>query len=1146
MKNVLNYLKDRWGQIVLGIILLTIIALNFKPGYLILGNDNFTPEVNPKIILKRSFFSPAWRSYRVLGIPSDSEEADIFRTLIFWVLTNILPSWVVSQGYLFLAFFTGSFSLGFLSKSFGEKLSSKKESQIAFFFGGLLYLASLLTSWVFFYPLHLFVAAYAFLPLVLWRLKEFFQTQSVKNAFFLFLSSLLLSTSALTATMFMVCALVILAFLIIFWVQIHRSCQFKKTFIIGFWGVFLTLGIQFYWFSPFLTYVKTNNKALQDSLVNREITTTTIENEIKNNTALNSFRYYFSWIETKEDSKTYTFSYRNWYRNSLVANLLSLLPLILAIVGSFYILSKRNLSLLIISFTAFLGWFLIKGVNPPLGFIFEFFQKNIPLFAQVFRWQSSKFWPFLATTIPLLGAIGTVSIIKYFKNRIFCLLFLILLSAGCLVFVHPYFKGDLIRDKVFVKIPKEYYLLSEYLEKNDKFSRIYLAPEANTLYFRNYSWGFWGSVILNYLLPNPLVEKALVTGSYENEQAFNLLKLAYYSESPLLFAKTLSLYDIPLILSDKNASKGEVGYRYDWSVHKKVVEENPYFTKIWQEGNLTLYKIKDEFLKIKKELQLVSSDHNWLALNTILTASEPFDYFSSTKKVGLIYPFALNYQKINFEGKEIVASLNYNQKPVSFQWNINPEQEENSPIKLEYDFPNNQVKLSPALYYFSVNSQKIIPPLPSLASNLEQQPEFLSLGTQVIDLKTNHLPESIDIAYKKALQPGILKKWSQEFKAKQFSSDDELALDKDSIIQINLTSLPKLENDGSLCIWSVNLQACFNPNLSFNSLRNLPKTTISIPKVFEKGDKLKIFINLKNENNPISFENIILRLYQNSEEINLTENEKESKPAYLTIHLKLKDTFSLHFPLTIGQNSFHLEPENEFFPKANIVPFEENGGGGKITFLGKNSLLFDIKEGNISLYPQLERIDPRNGLALIAFSGENLQAIPASVSLREVKQEFDLYKRKIQNGKDTFFDFIILPEEVRSYILEVFSTGIGPRSSINRIDSLAFQIIPQQWLETKLIPQNENLVINQIVSIPQAISPNWLLLGVKGEPIRINGWKQGWIVEKQDKFKIIFWPNILAYFGYLIILVSFGVLIIYPLIKQVEEFLKKKEKSQFS
>jgi hypothetical protein len=81
-------------------------------------------------------------------------------------------------------------------------------------------------------------------------------------------------------------------------------------------------------------------------------------------------------------------------------------------------------------------------------------------------------------------------------------------------------------------------------------------------------------------------------------------------------------------------------------------------------------------------------------------------------------------------------------------------------------------------------------------------------------------------------------------------------------------------------------------------------------------------------------------------------------------------------------------------------------------------------------------------------------------------------------------------------------------------------------VKSEEIPKNEESIL---VSIPQAKDSGWLavkrngiLLTVldKDTRVSINGWKQAWDVSNEgfDSISVIYWPNLLSYFGYAVIL----------------------------
>lgn len=1101
-------LKDNWGKIALISILLIIICLNIKPGHFILGNDNYSPELDPSLTLRRSIFSPGWRGYRVLGMSSDSEQADIFRTLLFWLADFVFPKWAISQGYVFLTLFLGCFSISLLAREIFKQYFSKKQLEIILFFSGLFYLSNMLTSWLFFSPLRAFIAVYGFLPLVLLRLARFYKKQTLRNLIFLIVSLFLLSTSALIATLFIVEVTIISLFIIFFFLQNCSIFSLKKNFLVAFLAFVIVLSSQFFWLVPFIRYVQTNSPALVDSYINRYITTNTLEIETKNNTWMNSIRYFFSWIDIQDDNNEYTFPYRNWYKESFLIKALSYLPVILATLGVIYIFRKKKKELLVLSLMAFLGWALLNGVNPPAGFIFAFLQAKVPLFKQAFRWQSSKLWPFLAMSLPLLGSLGIIFVWKLTQrlSRFFSLVIILILTLTSLVFIFPYFKGDLINDRDFVKIPNEYLELADYLKQNDRSSRIYPAPEANTLYFRNYQWGFWGSIILNYLLPNPIIEKALIIGSYENEQAQDVLEDAYYSEDPEIFTRALRIYETPLVLSDKNASNKKFGYNYNWDVHKKVIEENPDLKKIWEKGNLALYRLNTD--KRQEKFQPISFLHDWIKLNKIFAKSKnesPRLYYSEKNTAGTIYPFALDFEEIKVLKNEIMATVSYQGPELPYQLFFPEDRVADSPTKISFNSPDRLVSLSPSSPLISISGSKINNQAFAVKNyELDSDSSFLSLGSEVVDLREkSSFIKTYSTLYKNLdSEMARVREWLSSV---QTIEERKFNVDQDSIIEIEIVFSSE-EEPLTLCLWSHQKQKCLNKNIATYPTREPRKAVFLFPEVIEKNDEITLFFSRE-----IDIQKLLVKLYQGNSLIKPVEvSIAEESSSIIIFHPG--DELSLHVPKIYGQNSFLLDLENGFLPEVfhgDCDSRETSSGYLKIN--SDNSIDFNTKDCNDGFFTQLERLEP-NEMAAIFVEAENFNAIPLDLSLRNKKEEYENYKqRMLAEKKSAFLDFVILPEEMRSYFLEIYSSGIGPRMSKNRLNHLIFQFIPQSWYEIKLLP--ENVLNENIFAINQAVSADWQL-SKKAEAVRVNGWQQGWILLKREGIDYYFLLDRLAYFGF--------------------------------
>ncbi len=1171
-------MKKNWGVFSLFILLMVIVFLNVKPGYFVMGNDNFSPEIRPDVTLERSLFSPAWRAYRVLGIPSDSEQSDIFRTAVFSVFSFAFPGWLLSQGYLFFTFIIASISMGLLTGWFVEKLFGEGKKQYGVLIGGVFYMANMLTSWIYFFPVHLFVAAYAFLPFLLWRLQCFLVKPSLRSVLLLVIASLLLATAALTATMYLVCTIVILFFTFLFFV--YGAGERKKKFF--FLGLFFTIGIQLFWLLPFGTYVVSNTKPLQDSAINRQITATTIENEARFNTAVNVPRYYSSWMDTKENTREYTFPYRDWYKTTLVGNALSSLPIIFLCIGGGYLLYKRNI-LGILILPVFFGWFVIKGINAPLGSYFEWFQASFPVVAQVFRWQSSKLWPLLGMAIPILASVGVLATVGFLSSKTHAWKRIVdVVAVGgimllLLFFVHPYFQGDLVRKRVYVAIPNEYFQLAQYLDANDRFGRIYLAPEANTLYFRNYSWGFWGSVVLNYLLRNPIIEKALIIGSYENEQAFTVLTNAYYSEDAETFVNALWRYEVSYVLVDGNVEKGDVGYAYNQSISEQVIGSNRHFKKIWSEGKLTLYQVEK---KDNEAAWAYFPQSDPITLNLLHAASgELSPYFLQYGRPGILYPFALMFDEIEFKEGEIIGSMKYRGSEDDYVLSLRNSDLQNAPSLLTFDRSTGNILMNPLYPEIRVNKKRFTYHLPRRKFKVDSfdDARFLSINDYVLDL-SSHKSGSYPLSgqYNRLSSGTLMQFWTAsplrflldpEYSGRRSitcgnkeqtqhvrvakkgtlqCATETIVVNKASIIEMKLTLESTKKIRATLCLESANKKGCMNANTSTFLSSSSRTFTINPRTIVQGGDGIKLFVNFtaEDEATEVGIRDVVLQFYVGSSKAVFEGEEKVFADQAISVPLKSGDMIHLHIPVLLGANAWQLE-SGALLPELAVVPFEkEEKSYGSVDPTFGGGLHFINKNSNSSVFPQISLVDVRGGqgVGMVAFKATHESGVPLELSVHDTNQEYKLWQQQIRYKMTSeSLDLFLLPKALRSYYVEAFSTGIGPRESKNELQSFVFQVIPQSWLNLHFIPQKETKIKEQqlteawrietntysgkilsdtqhLVTIPTAVSRNWRLSiggSFVGDSAIVNGWQQGWVTERSGDAFVWFLPNLLVYVGFL-------------------------------
>lgn len=1065
---------------------MVVIIINFHWGYFVLGNDNYSPEEAPLVSVKRLLVSPAWRDYRGLGVPSDSEQVDIFRSGVDLFLNSLgVPLWLISQLSVSLVFFLGSWSIASLSLSIFKKKLDDFQGQSLFLLTGVFYFTNILTLWLFFSPLKPFIFVWGFLPFFLWQSWNFFNEWNLKTFLFFLLSILLISSSAIVPTIFLVVLIIIVTFY--FWFYL-LGINLRRLILV--FGIFIIF--QLYWLVPFGFYVKSNASALTSSYINRIITPETIGSELKYNNLGNVLRFYTSWLDIKNDDGEYLFKYSPIYQNGSFFSYLAFLPILLTFLYLIKILKtgqwKRIWPLVLL---LFFGIFLIKRDNSPLGFIYQFFENNIPLFRQVFRWGSSKFWPLLSIIIPILASLFLVELSKNY-HKVWRRIILIGIIGCQLFFVWPIFKGDLINKSDLVKIPKPYFELKDYLYETDKNGRIYLAPEANNLYFRNHNWGFFGSVLWSYLIPNPIIEKSLTTGSQENEIAFDVLVNTYYSEDPNLFFRSLKNYKVKWVIADKSVTDKKNGYRYDWNTFNKVIESNPDLTKVWQKDFLSLYKVNDE-----EDFgnDLIYTNHDWNNLTRWkIFSKNNTEWWSIDGNYGKIFPLFLKPDKLGFKEGKIVLTHIYKGEDITYKPSL--DNSEQFPVNLNYD--NGKVEVRSAIPKILVNKKEIINnQIGGINFDLPKQTDLISLSKDIWDFK--NILEINFLGNSDITENETLSFWKKTYKKISLSSN-LVKVESDLIIKLKLSNGSK-DLWKKVCIKSDRTRECLNQNISVYFVED---DSISSDYIFLRGpDTVKIFLP-----EGVEIQDSIVW-----EKISNLENDWQNNINFNfdPIEIKNGDLLEVEIPILKSRdNSFELRKDYGVIPE--YMGLENN------ILIDKDGLKIENQRGVSGFYLSQSSPQLSNNMMLVAAEVENLEGIPVDLNFRDTKAENKLWTERmgyLQNNQ--ILETFILPIDWKNYIFEAAVWAVGRDKSVNKISNLVTQPIPLAWGGISLVPEISR--IPKVVGINKAKHSHWSVSDKREQlqPAMINGWEQAFVIKSDDeKLKADYWPNQIVWAGWLL------------------------------
>lgn len=518
-KKIASYVKRNPGLVVLLILLFFLNIASLKPQFYLIGWDNFSSYFNLKTNLFRTFFS-SWREYRGLGVPSDSEVVDLFRQVFFLIFSPFLKTNLLDQVYFLFCLNIGVLGVYFFTKRFLKHALIKEKYKyldIAAFTASFFYLFNLNTLATFYFPMTMYISRFASLPilfLIFFKLINE-KTVSFKAWTLIILAMLFISTSYLTATIFIVLSL----FILIFSLFLGKR---KREILV--WLLFICLNA--FWLLPFANYAleKAEIVKLSPNFIDAN------ESQLNKSTSFYSLErllvLYPNFMDTKitdiADNNSHYLHPRTDFFNSIVGKSILFIFSLSYFGGVVLILTKyRKKIFLWIPVTIFLSLFLIGKEYTPLGFAYSLIKKAVPYFDILFRFADTKFNIFIAfsggigaglLSIYLLSACNRWGKMRryLFKTGVFLVL------ALYIVIFSSYFNGSLIAPFIYNKIPSAYFEVAKTINEDNESFRVLHLPLNKTGYWKFYVWGMAGSSFLNFMLDKPLIDRAFEPASMEN------------------------------------------------------------------------------------------------------------------------------------------------------------------------------------------------------------------------------------------------------------------------------------------------------------------------------------------------------------------------------------------------------------------------------------------------------------------------------------------------------------------------------------------------------------------------------------------------------------------------------------------------------
>ncbi len=1177
--SLVKFLEKRFPEILLILLLLLICIISLQPGKYLLSNDNYSPELNPTLSVSRYLQSPAWRGYRVLGFASESEQADIFRSGIYAVFDSFIPSWLINQLFYFVSMGVGSVCIASLTRILILKSKLKRYTNWGYLLGGIVYFTTLWSMWLFYQNMAPYIVNFGFLPLLILYIFKYIIKSNWKNLLLLFLSSILFTATSVIATLFLIDFIFILFFIIFIAVEIknERREKLKKIFT----TVSIFLLTQMFWILPFIFYTATVSPDIIESYTNRTITSSVIDLETQSQTLINSARLYNRTLFDM-DGDNYLFPMSELFQTYDFYKLVGLIPAFLSIVALIFSVFKRNFKLLF-WVVFFLGsLFLIKVLNPPLGGIFSWLQDNIPLFKQVLRWPFSKLGEIYLISISVLSTFGGIYLISFFASfvnkkfpkRIYILTSFVLLCILQLVYAEYMFRGDMFAERAFVSIPQEYYELKEYLVKNDSKGRIYYAPPSNNNYFREYEWGFWGSQFISYILPNPVMDMSLAVGSKVGERALHEILDTVKSESKEEFLSLMNKYDVSYILFDSSVKME--GYAFDLDEDKvKSVFSN--FTLVWSKGDLYLYKVASFEGKVYTEsLSDISSKNIFVKDVPKLPTLCPIDMelknlrIENNEIIGdFEYKGYSTYMSSNLT-KDLINTLPtetiYSNGVISLSPSY-PYVMGDSSVKPyrrysgEYDYFSigdsvfKKSKLSEGITIQDTFSQngEVFGILESDYKSVNMIP--LLIKTKGSDCSGGEVVESTFVTPQEVTSGFKLKGSTQSTCVYTGIPIDSNAK---NILRIKLNWEVEKGNYPGYCIYSESKKKCLNKEKFLLTEDLFGNIDILLDTVIGQGEKVSLILyvsNIKKDTiSEVLFRNVSIEYAPLISPISSSSSSDKWDPK--DIFLDDGSIYTVHIPVIYGDSGYSYKGMNSDYAvwQPNRSDFESKMFEVSV----KEGMYQKVSNDYINQTANLFNTKP-NTKYFVYWKGENISNIPSSLCLIYDKEEKCWFQDMLRDSGESSYLNIINGMNEEKLLNVIYGSSSYKLVTENILKEFVFMEYPISWRSLMYVQEKQDefkeyemsnifnssqstyYKVNReeisddqeniLVSIPQAKSSGWLAVKRNGiflsaldrdTRVSINDWKQGWDIsnEQWDSILVIYWPNLLSYFGYILILIT--------------------------
>lgn len=608
MKELLQKITSKlWPHLpLLGVIAVALVIAfqNIKWGTYYSGWDNIHAEFNLARYARQVFFG-AWLEHQSLGAPAaQGHLAEIPRLPIVFVLHTLLPDNLVRYAYIFILYLLGGVSMYYyLSNAWlSEKLHSLKNWVAST--GGIFYLLHMLTLQQFYISFEMFMAQFAFLPLILLAIHNLVKQFNLKHLLLFIGLQFLIAPSGHTPTVFYLGVLVTQAYA--FFLALPRG--FWKGVKVGFLVGLLTFLVNAYWIIPNLYYSFNNSEYVQESRENLLFGPESLWS-IRESSTLSNFlkgtHYLFGWKDYSFENQQFEYIFNEWephLSSPLVSTLLTSFG-VLTVAGLVLLLkdtsksSKRWAIILTYIGCALLIWIDLFPTNVIINQLYK-----SGAFLEAFRNPFTKLSIIYSLVSVILFSHGIESVLLWIRNRKYTYtntlsyLFLFLVVGSIIYTALPSFQGHFISEKLRIKYPPQYQEMFEYLQSRNRNLRVLQLPQLSHAGWEYYDWqflgkgnGYQGMGFYFFGIPQATLNRDSDRWVETSDFFYHELKYALDTQDKKHFAEIIEKYRVDLFIVDE--TRMDPNHPHDFSEDHDMLRSLG-LEEVWKKDFITIYERK--------------------------------------------------------------------------------------------------------------------------------------------------------------------------------------------------------------------------------------------------------------------------------------------------------------------------------------------------------------------------------------------------------------------------------------------------------------------------------------------------------------------------------------------------------------------------